>query len=406
MVLWVGGQPGKLDVAQVPSPALGQNLLRYFRFDPLPFRRRAQAPLERFLTPRERPGWKQDRRAGAGRCIRVCIKGNVEPLCDCGIDEGQGLDAFPLLSRTHHFVVLHLSREIGFAGDPNDLANRLEHTCAFVADVGHIDPTVRRRHTGQLDDFLGARICPRHVAQAGRESQSAVLHAPIHVRLHRCELLGRRRAVIGSHYRPPDPVVAGKETDVRCNPQLVGVPRKWPRLGPAVEAHENGRDPLPNQAFGQGTLVDVLDVRVVVDKPWCDDEAVGVEDISRTAPRSSGAIHSRDTVAHNGDIGRKPRLAGAVDHAAAGDDEIVKRRLRAQGQRAAKKNDAKGNAGRRTRACCGDVAHNEGRRERVLPRGSFTGPLSSPSARGRGALWSRPIESDPGTPACYGSDQV
>ena len=63
-------------------------------------------------------------------------------------------------------------------------------------------------------------------------------------------------------------------------------------------------------------------MRVHVDPAGRDQEAVGVD----LAPaRTQLAADRRDAVAHDGDVARKGRLAGAVDDLSAADDDVVHR---------------------------------------------------------------------------------
>src|SRR6185503_20398506 len=114
------------------------------------------------------------------------------------------------------------------------------------------------------------------------------------------------------------------------------VARLGPGLGTAVVAHrpdrsplagQLGRDPLRRLAQHLGIHQDrVLALPEHVDDAGGDDEAAHVED----APRlfRIDATDGRDAIACDRDIGREPRVAGAVDDAAAAQEQVVRYRLR------------------------------------------------------------------------------
>jgi hypothetical protein len=64
-------------------------------------------------------------------------------------------------------------------------------------------------------------------------------------------------------------------------------------------------------------------VRVHVDKPGADDEAIGVDHARRGL--AAQAADRRDPVARDADVRLEPRVAGAVDDAAAADEDVEHR---------------------------------------------------------------------------------
>ena len=206
-----------------------------------------------------------------------------------------------------------------------------------TAGVALGSAAVARSDLRQLDDLVQLRVVGGHVEQSRRESQRSLLHADFDEPLHLLEFGRRGRAVLEAQHFRPHPRVTGEEPDVGRHLQRCHVLIERPRLVAAVEAREDRGDPLPREVLRQRVLVDRrLDVRVVVDEAWRDDEARRVELARRLIGRDAVAIDPGDPIALDGDISLDRGRTGAVDDGAAANDEVVGRSapgLRARGER-------------------------------------------------------------------------
>ena len=169
----------------------------------------------------------------------------------------------------------------------------------------------------------------------------------------------RRLAVRGPHHRLAHGALADEQREIRRERGGLGLGKegRQRQRGAAVVAVDHGGQALEQVAFGRRQVEEPLaGVHVRVDEPRRDDEPGGVD--ARVCRRAAQVADARDAVAADADVGKKPRGAGAVDHAAAGEHEIERlgrltggERVGAAGQRGNEASRSSGGGGRRIGTC-------------------------------------------------------
>ena len=302
-------------------------------------------------APFARPGREVRYERPAASQPRRDVEANFEPAVARllqHLDARACLAPVLLTSRVH---VGHDQRHPGALGDLDRLGDRLLQVPAVVPDVGVVGPAVRRERLGHLDDLVRVREDGVLVHQPGAEAPRAVGERGGHQLPHLRAFVGSRRTVGLPHDDVPDVQVPGHGDDVARRPGVPdGVPVLAHRLprpvvavyfvdggagavvvdhvhlhgrgGVAAVADDERRHALPDARLGQRVDQDRnVRVAVLLDEAGRDEVSGGVDRL-RGFPIAEPS-HRDDPVAHDRDVGSEPGAAGAVEHAAVLDQQVV-----------------------------------------------------------------------------------
>ena len=221
--------------------------------------------------------------------------------------------------------VRDVQRRARAAGDVDELADRLEHAVALVADVRDERRAERRRLLGQRDELVGVRVRARQIDHPEGERARARLEARAGLAPHRRELVRGRRSLRAAHHEVAHRVVPGRRargsspaafprasrgtrrrstTAIPSGP-VPSSPRRYAcRSTTPLALDGSGREAVRVDQLGREALRDLrleqrVDVRVQcrvgvhVDEPGAEHHALG-----RRSPRLrgpvEGGLHGRD----------------------------------------------------------------------------------------------------------------
>ena len=276
--------------------------------------------------------------------VRILIDGDVDPARPRRVHQGEAVGAAAPRAAAERLVVGDLHRDAGLRADPYRLAHRVEQSERLVAHVRDVDAAVARRHRGERDDLFGRGEAAGDVEQAGGQPEGAFFHRLGDERPHAVQLVARRFAVVAAHDRAADRSLAGEDRPVRTD---AGVRDARQVLADrpgraAVVPLGQRRDALQQVVVRRRHVEDAAHrVRVRIDEPGRHHQPPGVEDAVRGRVRQ--VADARDAVAAHRDVGAQPRIARAVDHPSAADEQVEPFRVlggerrRGQDQREEKK---------------------------------------------------------------------
>ena len=236
--------------------------------------------------------------------------------------------------------------------DVDRLGDGLVHGMGFVADVGGVAGAVGFQDATQGAQLVALAEAARRGEQAGRQAERAGLQPLRQHVLHVAQLRLARRAVFHAHRHQAKRVVAdlhhGVHRDVgpavhvagevgflegqpggaarQILAERVDLAGQCRRDGEAAIADHLGRHPLADLGLGlrverQGEVGMGMDV----DEARGHHAAVGVDDATRAV--RPVRLDGDDAAGADGHIGHAGRRAGAIDHLAAPDHDVVHHRL-------------------------------------------------------------------------------
>ena len=295
----------------------------------------------------------QDRGEGGRRGrVRVLVRADVEALRARALEPGDRVIG-PTPHRARSALEVRDLETAARAGRPDGrdrLVERLEQAVALVAHVGRVHAAAARRRGHERLDLIGRRVHPRGVDQARRKTQRTRVHRAVDRADHRRQLVGRRRAGVGTEDGPADRAVADEERDVRtegllgdpievlpegrpARRELVRPERQVDKVAPGVGdrreavaavARQLGRKALVEVA-GQGAVQEQRSVRVAVrvDEAGRHDPPGQVQDEPDAVRIDRRQIaDGEDPVAEDADIGAHARRPAAVDQGPAMEQHI------------------------------------------------------------------------------------
>ena len=280
------------------------------------------------------------------------------------IDELRDDAARSPLARAFRVQVIHDHGHAGAPGDVDRLDNRIDVGELLRVDVGRrflrgarelpfgvlaLTPQMRlivaavgRHHFCQLDDFFLGTPATRHILEPRRQTERAFFHPLPHELLHLVDFSGGRRAhVVAAHHQAADRPMADHRHEIQRTSRFFEVFALL-RQGPprsAVRVDNRRREPLRGEVRQRATAVDdvAFDVLVKRDEPW-RDVLIARIDRARSA-RVRQAADRGDGVAADADVGVDERIAGAIEHAAVPDDDVVGGCLRRGGRAEGRKRE-------------------------------------------------------------------
>ncbi len=325
---------------------LGMEVLADLLQDPLALRLVVDARDHRVDAAVVRPvGDAGVEAVGAGD-VGVHVGGDVETGGAGGLDAADHFLHPPPVGAAGDLEVPHLDRDLRLARDGEGLVERLADLLRLAADVARVEAVVARGHFRQRDQLRRLGEAARLVDEAGRDAERALLHRSLDQRLHPGQLLFVGLHVLhpqhgAAHLRRADQhrlVDAGPrssqpaEVAGQIGP-VDGQPVLLQPVGALVNpggVHRRGRDALSGQLGGDAladlALLARVDQRVQlalaeqIDEARRDREVVQLEAALRFCARE--IAHRCDAVAADADVGAEPGRPGAVDDAAAGEDQI------------------------------------------------------------------------------------
>jgi len=96
----------------------------------------------------------------------------------------------------------------------------------------------------------------------------------------------------------------------------------------AVEALNNARNSLPDEAFRERTVMDRLNVGVLVNETWSDNEPCGINNAASLTGRDAIPCHPDNSIPPHSNVAVKPLTTRAVDYVASLNDEVILRSRR------------------------------------------------------------------------------
>ncbi len=284
-----------------------------------------EAGLPEVLRDDDDPGQGRVR----GAVIGILIGHGIDTAHPGGVHHLDDVLNLALVLERHRLLVPDLGRNPGPFPNGNALFVRPEEPLDRVANVGVVDPPIRRDHLGEFDDFVGVGKHSRLVHQPGRKADGPQLHPFLDEPLHPCQLVRRGRPLGVPHDGPANPVMPDVERHVR--------PRALPRdrvddpthhVGrvAAVGAPQHRRDPLADHPLVEAALGpdDGVDgVGVHVDEPRCQDQSGRGDSLaSRPGSKPAGPGHVGDPAILDADVPEKSRSTRSIDDPGAGNDQI------------------------------------------------------------------------------------
>ncbi len=299
--------------------------------------------------------WRQaDGEAGASREVRIHVRADIHAGAAGIVDLGDRLRHLWPVGLARGFQVINFDRHIPLAADLDGLVDRFEQAVGFGPHVGDVDAAVRGHSFGELDQLARGGVFAGRIDEGRGEAERAVFHGSFHRGGHLREF-----AVDGSPCAMPFPYM-----------RIVVAPTNDPKFGDApccCMASSQSRNPwgLAKRALVLRALSSVSAARVrplagalvepspmiSVVTPWvsfADQAAVAGEQraarlalnideagsdhhsaridsqLGERGRKRAGWGDALDAVATNSDVAMEPRVAGAVDDSAAGDDDVVR----------------------------------------------------------------------------------
>ncbi len=211
---------------------------------------------------------------------------------------------------------------MGLARDAKDFRQRIKDPAALVPNMAGINAIGFRCHFGDFNNLFGFGVRPRHINQAGGQSDCAILHRLLDHRLHRTHLLGGGRTrEVAPHRLLPHRTVADQGRHVHRDIGRLQSLKKLPHLQhrrPAVAQDERG-DPHADEVFRKRQLVDFLGVRMHVNKPRRHDQS---SHIDLLLCLSDHFADGRDSPIFEGDVGEITRVPRAIHHPPVAQDQV------------------------------------------------------------------------------------
>ncbi|OLB63586.1 MAG: hypothetical protein AUI11_00790 [Acidobacteria bacterium 13_2_20CM_2_66_4] len=205
-------------------------------------------------------------------------------------------------------------------GDDADVEVRLVADVAFV-HAAHIADDFRER-----DDFIDLCVVTWRVIEARRQTDSAGFHPVLRERDHLRELVRARRAIGHAEHLAPNRSMRHVQRDVDADAALLVADPLRPQVhrSAAVRVERDGRDALRDQLprILQRVRQTVRRVRMDVDEARRDRQPARIDDARRR--RVAEPSHVDNPRAADSDVGGQPRIAAAVEHAAALDQHVIR----------------------------------------------------------------------------------
>src|SRR6266850_5701047 len=317
--------------------------------DPVAQRRVAQ-PRHQVVHPaRVHPVGQRGVQPVRGGDVRVGVGGHVDAVRPGPLDPRDHLLHVPPV-RSTDLQVPDLHRDRGGPGDREGLVQRSEDPGSLAAQVGSVEAHVLRGHLRERDQLVRLREGARLVDETRRETERPLLHRFLDELLHPRELLrvglrvaeaehnasnlrrAHHHADVDRRPRPTQPAeVAAQIRPVHL--QAVLAQPVFLLVHPGV-VHGRGRDALAGQLAGDalpdlrlGARIDQhaqLALAEQIDEAGRHGQASRVDSPLRLRRRQ---LPDRgDAVPADAHVGAHPRGAGAVDHAATRDHQVVARR--------------------------------------------------------------------------------
>ncbi len=311
-------------------------------------RRVLQPALPLLVAALLHPGRHRGVETGRARRVGVHVRRDAQSLGPRVLDAGDDRVELPPVLGACLLQVVDLGRDVGLAGDRDQLVDRLEQVVPFAPQMRDVHSAVLAGFGGQRDQLLRVRVEARCVDEGRADAERPFPHRFGHQLPHPVELGRRRIAVLVAELVNPHGRRADERRDVRRDAPflhvlevlaerrpldlvldvallrpLPGLHRVRPGAHRPSLAHHLERHALADVALGQP----VLDERLSgpgegVDEAGRDGEARRV-DLGRGGGVCRKIADGGDRVAGDGHVRQDAWRAGAVVYRTAADDGVV-----------------------------------------------------------------------------------
>ena len=255
--------------------------------------------------------------------VRIRIGGDIHAALARRLHQGDGLVGFAPYAHGAQLDVRDLHRHLALLTNGDGFADGVHGQVGLVANVRRVNAALGARGARHGDHFVGGRVAPHFVLEAGAEAEGAFVHGLGDQRSHPGHFVGGRLAfVVVANDLAPDGGVPREGDHVhggRFDAQPLQVLANRPRRA-AVGADRHGGDALRDLRDGGGFDFHAgRRVVVRVDEPRGEHHAGAIDD--RLTRACGDGAYVSDGVALHAHAGGTQWGAGAVGNTRPGNDE-------------------------------------------------------------------------------------